>query len=58
MRAVVFFDDFLIPNPEPGDLMRLPSNGSEQGGLMAGASMDYQIIRGSVPLCALVRTGF
>ena len=38
----VFIDDLLIPNPEY--LISGPSNGSEQGGLVDGASMDHQIM--------------
>ena len=39
---MVCFDDLLIPNPEY--LISGPSNGSEQGGLMACASMEDQIV--------------
>ncbi len=39
----VFFDDLLIPNAKY--LISGPSIGSEQDGLVVGASMDDQIIR-------------
>lgn len=44
-EAALFFDDFLIPNPATGYLISTPSNSPEQGGLVAGPSMDHQIIR-------------
>jgi alpha-L-fucosidase 2 len=40
----VFFDDLLISNIKPGYLISRPSNALEQGGLVAGASMDDQLI--------------
>jgi alpha-L-fucosidase 2 len=43
--AALFFVDFLIEDPETGWLISTPSNSPEQGGLVAGPSMDHQIIR-------------
>ncbi|MHC4655512.1 MAG: glycoside hydrolase family 95 protein [Planctomycetota bacterium] len=43
--AARFFVDFLIEDPETGWLISTPSNSPEQGGLVAGPSMDHQIIR-------------
>jgi alpha-L-fucosidase 2 len=43
--AALFFVDFLIKDPETGWLISTPSNSPEQGGLVAGPSMDHQIIR-------------
>ena len=45
--AALFFVDFLIPDPrnDKGWLISTPSNSPEQGGLVAGPTMDHQIIR-------------
>jgi alpha-L-fucosidase 2 len=43
--AAVFFDSFLIKDPATGYLISSPSNSPEQGGLVAGPTMDHQIIR-------------
>jgi alpha-L-fucosidase 2 len=43
--AALFFVDFLIEDPVTGWLISTPSNSPEQGGLVAGPSMDHQIIR-------------
>ena len=43
--AAVFFTDFLIKDPKTGWLISSPSNSPEQGGLVAGPTMDHQIIR-------------
>jgi len=47
-EAALFFADFLIEDPrrEPHWLISTPSNSPEQGGLVAGPTMDHQIIRG------------
>jgi hypothetical protein len=50
----MFFDDLLIPNPEAGCLMRSPSYGSEQGGLVAGASMVHPLIKDLVGNVAVI----
>jgi alpha-L-fucosidase 2 len=44
--AALFFNSFLIKDPKTGYLISTPSNSPEQGGLVAGPSMDHQIIRG------------
>lgn len=43
--AAVFFVDFLTPDPKTGWLISTPSNSPEIGGLVAGPTMDHQIIR-------------
>ncbi len=43
--AARFFVDFLIEDPETGWLISTPSNSPEIGGLVAGPTMDHQIIR-------------
>lgn len=42
--AAQFFLDFLIEDPRTGYLISTPSNSPEQGGLVAGPTMDHQII--------------
>ena len=44
-QAAVFFLDFLVKDPKTGRLISTPSNSPEQGGLVAGPTMDHQIIR-------------
>jgi len=44
-EAALFFVDFLIEDPVTGLLISTPSNSPENGGLVAGPSMDHQIIR-------------
>ncbi|MGC3956444.1 MAG: glycoside hydrolase family 95 protein [Verrucomicrobiota bacterium] len=45
--AALFFVDFLVEDPRSDDrwLISTPSNSPEQGGLVAGPTMDHQIIR-------------
>jgi alpha-L-fucosidase 2 len=43
--AATFFVDFLVEDPETGWLISTPSNSPEIGGLVAGPTMDHQIIR-------------
>ena len=43
--AATFFVDFLIEDPNTGWLISTPSNSPENGGLVAGPTMDHQIIR-------------
>lgn len=43
--AADFFVQFLVKDPETGWLISTPSNSPEQGGLVAGPTMDHQIIR-------------
>lgn len=44
-QAAVFFTEFLIKDPKTGWLISTPSNSPENGGLVAGPTMDHQIIR-------------
>lgn len=44
-EASVFFVDFLIEDEETGYLISSPSNSPEIGGMVAGPTMDHQIIR-------------
>lgn len=44
-EASLFFTDFLVKDPATGWLISAPSNSPEQGGLVAGPTMDHQIIR-------------
>jgi alpha-L-fucosidase 2 len=45
--AALFFVDFLVEDPRTPEswLITTPSNSPEQGGLVAGPTMDHQIIR-------------
>ncbi|UCG49469.1 MAG: glycoside hydrolase family 95 protein [Phycisphaerales bacterium] len=43
--AAEFFVDFLVEDPAGGGLISTPSNSPETGGLVAGPTMDHQIIR-------------
>ncbi len=45
-EAALFFNTFLIKDPKTGYLISTPSNSPEQGGLVAGPTMDHQVIRG------------
>ena len=40
-----FFTEFLVEDPKTGWLISTPSNSPEHGGLVAGPTMDHQIIR-------------
>ena len=44
-EAARFFNAFLVKDPKTGWLISTPSNSPEQGGLVAGPTMDHQIIR-------------
>lgn len=44
-EAALFYQDFLIKDPKTGWLISTPSNSPENGGLVAGPTMDHQIIR-------------
>jgi alpha-L-fucosidase 2 len=44
-QAATFFVDFLVKDPKTGWLISTPSNSPENGGLVAGPTMDHQIIR-------------
>ncbi len=49
--AAEFFVDFLVEDPAGGGLISTPSNSPEIGGLVAGPTMDHQIIRGLFSNC-------
>ncbi len=53
--AAKFFNCFLIEDPETGWLISTPSNSPEHGGLVAGPTMDHQIIRDLFKNC--IRAG-
>jgi alpha-L-fucosidase 2 len=44
-QAALFYNSFLIKDPKTGWLISSPSNSPENGGLVAGPTMDHQIIR-------------
>lgn len=45
LAAAQFFEKFLVKDPKTGYLISTPSNSPEHGGLVAGPTMDHQIIR-------------
>jgi len=47
----MFFVDWLVEDPKSGWLISTPSNSPEQGGLVAGPTMDHQIIRALFEAC-------
>ncbi len=49
--AAEFFLDFLVKDPKTGLLISSPSNSPENGGLVAGPTMDHQIIRALFKAC-------
>jgi len=49
--AASFFLDFLVKDPKTGYMISSPSNSPENGGLVAGPTMDHQIIRGLFLAC-------
>ena len=49
--AAEFFLDFLVKDPKTGYLVSSPSNSPENGGLVAGPTMDHQIIRALFKAC-------
>ncbi|QHV99969.1 glycoside hydrolase family 95 protein [Spirosoma endbachense] len=50
-EAARFFVDFLVKDPKTGWLISTPSNSPEHGGLVAGPTMDHQLIRDLVKNC-------
>lgn len=51
-EAAMFYEDFLIEDPRNNNwLISTPSNSPEIGGLVAGPSMDHQIIRNLLRNC-------
>jgi alpha-L-fucosidase 2 len=49
--SALFFTQFLIEDPKSGYLISTPSNSPENGGLVAGPTMDHQIIRSLFNAC-------
>ena len=49
--AAEFFTEFLVIDPKTGYLISTPSNSPENGGLVAGPTMDHQIIRALFRSC-------
>ncbi|MDN5216844.1 glycoside hydrolase family 95 protein [Fulvivirgaceae bacterium BMA12] len=49
--AALFFTDFLVKDPKTGYLISTPSNSPEIGGLVAGPTMDHQLIRSLFRIC-------
>ncbi|TDE18354.1 glycoside hydrolase family 95 protein [Dyadobacter psychrotolerans] len=49
--AAEFFTQFLVKDSKTGKLISSPSNSPENGGLVAGPTMDHQIIRGLFRAC-------
>ncbi|MBT3374837.1 MAG: glycoside hydrolase family 95 protein [Lentisphaerae bacterium] len=49
--AALFFVDVLVEDAASGWLISTPSNSPEQGGLVAGPTMDHQIIRALLTAC-------
>ena len=50
-KAAQFYSEFLIEDPNTGWLISTPSNSPEIGGLVAGPTMDHQIIRSLFKVC-------
>jgi len=49
--AARFYSGFLVEDPVTRTLISTPSNSPEQGGLVAGPTMDHQIIRSLFKAC-------
>ena len=52
-EAALFFADTLVEDPRSGHLISTPSNSPENGGLVAGPTVDHQIIRGLFGACIM-----
>jgi len=50
-EASLFYSQYLVPDPKTGWLISTPSNSPENGGLVAGPTMDHQIIRSLFRSC-------
>jgi alpha-L-fucosidase 2 len=50
-EAARFYAQVLVPDPKTGRLISAPSNSPEIGGLVAGPTMDHQIIRSLFKAC-------
>ena len=49
--AATFYSQYLVEDPATGWLISTPSNSPENGGLVAGPTMDHQIIRSLYQAC-------
>jgi alpha-L-fucosidase 2 len=49
--AATFYSQYLVDDPSTGWLISTPSNSPENGGLVAGPTMDHQIIRSLFHAC-------
>jgi|WetSurMetagenome_2_1015567.scaffolds.fasta_scaffold00006_58 alpha-L-fucosidase 2 len=49
--AAMFYVDFLVKDPRTGWLISTPSNSPENGGLVAGPTMDHEIIKSLFKAC-------
>ena len=52
-QSAQFFLSFLIKDPQSGNLISTPSASPEHGGLVAGPTMDHQIIRELLRHCII-----
>ena len=50
-EAARFYSQFLVKDPQTGWLISTPSNSPENGGLVAGPTMDHQLIRSLFKYC-------
>jgi alpha-L-fucosidase 2 len=50
-EAAIFYSQYLIQDPKTGWLISTPSNSPENGGLVAGPTMDHQVIRSLFRSC-------
>ena len=50
-EAAVFYSQYLVEDPATGWLISSPSNSPEIGGMVAGPTMDHQIIRSLYKAC-------
>jgi alpha-L-fucosidase 2 len=50
-KAAQFYSEYLIEDPKTGWLISTPSNSPEIGGIVAGPTMDHQIIRSLFKIC-------
>jgi len=50
-KAALFYSQYLVTDPVTGWLISTPSNSPENGGLVAGPTMDHQIIRSLFRAC-------
>jgi len=50
-QLALFFNSYLVKDPQTGLLVSGPTNSPEQGGLVMGTAMDHQIIRDLYNAC-------